>query len=428
MASILCKHEISPRCAPRTQRFPFIFISDLRGLYGNGFVSSIIRRSQDRPMRLISEQTRYNRRGEFWMIMLSRFKGGRPIAAALLFLAVCLFSVGRVGSTGLRAPLAQASDAYELIDAVNALRIANGLPPYNTHPILMGVSQAHAQYMASAGTVTHYGADGSRPYQRALAAGYPVAGDLSQGGFFSENIIAGNSLSAQGAVERWLGDAPHTNTILSTYAQDIGAGAVTVGSYVYYVIDVGLATGSTPRFTPGPGGTFPTAEYYAPLVSTIMPNTPAADGAVRHTVKGGETLWLIAITYGTKVDAIRNLNHLAADAPLRPGRDLLIFPPGTMTPPPSMRIQPTMLALLVTATPSAPRAGSGPGDGSAGPSADGSLLAANLVPEATPRALGADPTSDPRAPPFSKLGLIAMLVGASLLAAVFFSFRRRNAG
>jgi LysM repeat protein len=291
----------------------------------------------------------------------------------------------------------------------------------------MGISQAHAEYMASAGSVTHYGADGSRPYQRALAAGYPLAGDLSQGGYFSENITAGNGLSAQSAVEGWLGDAPHTNTMLSTYAQDIGAGVATVGGYVYYVIDVGLATGSTPRYTPRPDGTFPTAVYYAPLVSTIMPNTPAADGVVRHRVTSGETLWLIAITYGTKVDAIRSLNNLAPDAPLQPGVDLLIFPPGTVTPPPSMRVQPTMLALLATATSSAPEVHRGQGGVTASGSPGRSpASAATATPGEAQQGADARPPSAPAIPGSSSIGIIVLIVGASLLAAVFFSFRGRN--
>jgi uncharacterized protein YkwD len=361
------------------------------------------------------------------MHLSSRVNRGRLLAAALVLLVVAFFPAGGAGSAGLRAPLAQASDAYDLIEAVNALRIANGLPPYNAHPILMGISQGHAEYMASSGSVTHYGADGSRPYQRALAAGYPVAGDLSQGGYFSENITAGNNLSAQSAVQSWLGDAPHTNTMLSTYAQDIGAGVATAGGRVYYVIDVGLATGSTPRYTPRPDGTFPTAVYYAPLVSTIMPNTPAADGAVRHKVTSGETLWLIAITYGTKVDAIRSLNNLSPDAPLHPGVDLLIFPPGTVTPPPSMRVQPTMLALLVTATSSASAIQGGQGGATATPTpsgSPGSPVAA--TPGGAQPAAGARPPAAAPIPRSSSMGIIVLIVGASLLAAVFFSFRGRN--
>jgi len=61
------------------------------------------------------------------------------------------------------------TDPYSLINEVNQLRAARGLPAYATSPILMSVAQQQAQYMASAG-VTHFGPDGSKPWQRGLAA------------------------------------------------------------------------------------------------------------------------------------------------------------------------------------------------------------------------------------------------------------------
>src|SRR5205823_1348766 len=97
--------------------------------------------------------------------------------------------------------------------------------------------QTHAEYMAAIRTVTHYDAGGLRPYQRGLAAGYPLAGDLSLGGFYSENIMAGNNLSVQEAVTAWQGDTPHLLTMLAPGLQEIGAGVALVGGYVYYVID-----------------------------------------------------------------------------------------------------------------------------------------------------------------------------------------------
>lgn len=73
------------------------------------------------------------------------------------------------------------SAATDVIDEVNALRAEEGLSPYKVNSVLMTIAQAHAEYQARTGVVTHYGADGSRPYQRAIAAGYSVAGDLSSG-------------------------------------------------------------------------------------------------------------------------------------------------------------------------------------------------------------------------------------------------------
>ncbi len=58
---------------------------------------------------------------------------------------------------------AQAGDPYSLIDAVNNLRVANGLPSYQTDGILMSIAQAHSDYQAAIGDVTHTGAGGTRP-------------------------------------------------------------------------------------------------------------------------------------------------------------------------------------------------------------------------------------------------------------------------
>ena len=199
-----------------------------------------------------------------------------------------------------------------LINAVNALRIENGLAPYTVNSILMTVAQQHAQYMSSAG-VTHYGPDGSSPWQRGLAAGYPLAGDLSLGGFYSENITAGNNLSVQDAVASWQGDAPHLNTMLSASLREIGAGVAVVGGYIYYVIDCATPTanGQPQVYTPSPGTavyTGGTASAGPLLVKTLIAVTPQDDGKLVHTVKPGETLWLIAISYGVKVADLRRLN------------------------------------------------------------------------------------------------------------------------
>jgi LysM repeat protein len=219
---------------------------------------------------------------------------------------------------------AQSYDPYTLIAEVNALRSANGLPELIPDPILMSVSQGHADYMASTGTVTHYSADGSRPFQRSLVAGYPVAGDLSLGGFHSENIIAGTNMTPAEAVSRWTGDEPHLNTMISPQYVDIGAGVSIVGNKIYYVIDTSRKSGSAvPAYTPQVvNGT--AVVNLNPLVSTIFPSTPASDGSVIHQVRPGETLWLIAITYGVKIDDVLKLNNIPKDSPIYPGQQLVI--------------------------------------------------------------------------------------------------------
>jgi uncharacterized protein YkwD len=221
------------------------------------------------------------------------------------------------------------STPAELIDAVNALRASYGLPPYTPNSILMGIAQGQAEYNLSIGTITHTSADGLRPFQRALLAGYPVAGDISLGGSFSENITAGVGLSAEGAVEMWTGDDPHLNTMISYNLQDIGAGVAVAGNTYYYVIDCGLSTGGTPAaFTPPPS--------YSTPIATLIPNTPNADGSVVYIVQRGDTPFAIAIAYGVSLSEIYALNNLTDSSLIYPDQRIIVR--GAYTPTPT---QPT---------------------------------------------------------------------------------------
>lgn len=254
------------------------------------------------------------------------------------------------------------SDPYSLIAAVNQLRAANGLAAYSTNPILMGIAQSHAGFMAASG-VSHYGVGGSRPYQRAIAAGYPLAGDLTQGGLFSENITAGSGKSVSDAVLEWQGDAPHLNTMLSPSLTEIGAGVVQVDGYYYYVIDCGRSTESSqPQVIP----TSMQAEISLlpsnpVVVKTLVANTPESNGKTFHEVREGETLWLIAVSYGTKIDQIKAYNPTIFEMNIYPGQKLLIpvvLKPtatpelSTLTPYPSQTASPaTATSVPVLSTP-----------------------------------------------------------------------------
>jgi uncharacterized protein YkwD len=221
--------------------------------------------------------------------------------------------------------------ANELVAMVNDLRQANGLSPLNPHPILMQLAQAQAEYMAATGQITHYSADGKRPFQRALAAGYPVAGDLSLGGFYSENIQSGPIMTAEEVVKMWLGDDLHANTMLSEYRSDIGAGVALAGDSAYYVLDTALASSHPVQYTPPPDeGSASEGSYVVAPAATC---TPQVDGTILHTVRTGETLWGIAAVYNTTVDLVAQLNHINPNRFIRPGEQFVIRPAHTSTPP-----------------------------------------------------------------------------------------------
>lgn len=289
----------------------------------------------------------------------------RTIFWILLLLAVLL------GTVALAPAPRPATDAYTLIAEVNALRTSNGLAPYTINATLMAVAQAHSDYQAQTRTVTHYSADGSRPYQRGLAAGYPVGGNLSLGGFFSENIVAGNGMTPAQAVQIWQGDAPHLNTMLSPYLTEVGAGVTNVNGYIYYTLDASTPSGTTVLYTPDPnatsdgteagtGGALPTLDWIMPVITS----TPNTDGRVVHEVQVGQSLWMIADIYGTTVQEIRALNGMSADELVYPGEKLLIrsvptplpstptLAPTSTLPPPTPFLTETSVPTSVAAQPS----------------------------------------------------------------------------
>jgi LysM repeat protein len=305
----------------------------------------------------------------------------RLFSGVLLFVGMSLTLGFPPADHGLASGLRRVTVAnvYDVIDAVNALRSSHGLAPYNTHPILMQTAQTQANYMSATGQVTHYGPDGSRPFQRALAAGYPVAGDLSLGGFFSENIQAGTDLTPEEAVQAWTGDAPHLNTMLSPNLRDIGAGIAQDGNYFYYVIDCGLASGSPVSYTPSSGGTFipGTTPGGEATIPPAIVSTPNEVGAVVHIVEAGQTLWQIALAYQVKVEEIRRLNNLGSENTIYVGQKLLIqqavtpsppaptptrtFDPSTSTPLPPFEIFTQTPTETITPIPAAPASGAAGG-------------------------------------------------------------------
>ena len=220
-----------------------------------------------------------------------------------------------------------AASPSDLINAVNALRASFGLAPYSINSILMSTAQAQADFMAATGNMTHSGPGGIGLTERLLAAGYPLAGDLSLGGFRAENITGGDeNMPAEAAVDRWTGDAPHLDTMVSQYLTEIGAGVAVNNGRVYYVIDAARPTMSGDLQVPGATNEGNGAVVVPEVPMVIIPvtvNTPNAEGKVIHEVKPGQTLWQLAISYETKIDEIKRLNGLV-DNNIYPGNKLLV--------------------------------------------------------------------------------------------------------
>ena len=236
----------------------------------------------------------------------------------------------------------------DVIEAVNNLRIQNGLNVLAVHPVLMDIAAQQANALAaSGGSVGHRRACGLTLGQDLLARGFALWGDLSQDGYRSENW--GIATSAEEIVAAWSGDELHANTMLSPHRSHIGV-AVAVSDQIYIVLETALQTNSgqmqqtayeiltgIPATQAACIGLSTQSAEYGNLSQYSIPvvmSTARPDGDVIHEVQYGQTLWSIAIQYSTTIEQIRRFNNLTSDIVV-PGWTLLIqkgaTPPASAT-------------------------------------------------------------------------------------------------
>ncbi|MBI5933503.1 MAG: LysM peptidoglycan-binding domain-containing protein [Chloroflexi bacterium] len=258
-------------------------------------------------------------------------------------------------------PQPSAATPAEVIAAVNELRLSRGLSALTTNSILMQVAADQANALAaSEGAIGHERPCGMTLGQDLLRRGYPLSGALSLDGYRSENWVA--APTARDAVNAWLGDEPHTDTMVDPNRSDIGA-AVAVGDQTYIVLETALSTASGQM------------QYEAAAILTGIPMTVSAcygqsteyaansllpqysipvaratalpSGDVIHEVKYGQALWSIAIQYGTTIDNLRRLNNLPSTPVIFPGQKLIVMKNATQ-PAPDARLTPSLPAANVS--------------------------------------------------------------------------------
>ena len=208
---------------------------------------------------------------------------------------------------------------------MNALRASYGLAPYIVDPILTAVAEKQNNYSISIGQITHYGPDGSRPRDQAIAAGYGGGATV----FVSENIAMGTGLTPAEAVDWWTGDDPPLNTMIGSNYRDVGAAVGQSDGAYYYTLLAGYVAGVGSAGSTAPGSEVAGPSGPAPVVQA----EPQADGSIVHTVEAGQTLWTIAAVYDVELKDLLQLNGLAENAVLHPGDRVVIQPgvPATAT-------------------------------------------------------------------------------------------------
>jgi len=252
-----------------------------------------------------------------------------------------LFTFGTGIFQPVQAAPAEQVSAFELILAMNTLRVAHGLPPLVEDPIINSVAQSTAQTMAANNMSWHIG----DVRGRIAAAGYGAGGTV----WATENFAVGN-MSIDEIMSVWA-DPDHMRPAVTPAYCNVGAGvAQTSDGRYYYILQAAYvgekACGS---ITSSAGGTVQPGSVPNPGYGLIQPvkiATPDAEGKVYHEVQFGQSFWSIAIAYQITINDLEVWNNLSRDTPLTTGQRLFI--PGKNT---AGYATPTPFGMIVPAAP-----------------------------------------------------------------------------
>jgi uncharacterized protein YkwD/LysM repeat protein len=235
----------------------------------------------------------------------------------------CLLLLFAAGGWNLPAVQASSVTASDLINEVNAIRTANGLPALIVDPILMYTAQATAETMAAQDLHWHIG--GVR--ERVIAAGYG-----NGNAWATENFSMGANKDINDIVYVDWADADHMIPMTNANYVHIGAGVATLNGNTWYVVHAAYPAGgdyvSGETTTTTVSGTADTSNYVQPIITS----TPNEDGSVLHPILQGQVLYNIAVAYGVTVNELVTLNRLSPSNPIiYQGNDLLIVPSSSPT-------------------------------------------------------------------------------------------------
>ena len=225
----------------------------------------------------------------------------------------------------VKAAQSNQASAYDLIIAMNTLRVSNGLPPLIEDPIVNAVAQSTAAIMAANKMSWHIG----DVRGRLTAAGYGGGGTV----WATENFaVSSGGMGIDEIMAVWA-DPDHMRPAVNPSYCHVGAGtAQSSDGRIYYILQAAYVSehecGSTlypPGSTPGTGGPLGISQLIVPVKIA----TPDAEGKVFHIVQAGQSYWSIAIAYQITIHDLEVWNNLSRTIPLRTGQSLFI--PGKNT-------------------------------------------------------------------------------------------------
>lgn len=238
-----------------------------------------------------------------------------------LLLAVMLHPAPGAHANGPEAPAEQSGSVsrYDLILAMNTVRVSYGLPALIEDPIVNAVAQATAEIMAANQMSWHIG----DVRGRIAAAGYGGGSTV----WATENFAVGLNMSIDQIMLVWA-DPDHMRPAVTPAYCHVGAGVAKADNgSIYYVLQAAYVSGSAcgtntyPEGSPGGGGTISVVPQIIIPVKVVAPDI---DGKIYHEVKQGQSLWAIAVAYKVTIADIEFWNNITRDQPLFPGQRLFI--------------------------------------------------------------------------------------------------------
>jgi LysM repeat protein len=237
--------------------------------------------------------------------------------------------------------------AFDLIIAMNTLRMSYGLPALIEHPIVNAVAQGTAEIMAANQMSWHIG----NVAGRLASAGYGGGAKV----WATENFAVGYTHSIDTIMIAW-SDASHMLPAVNPAYCHVGAGvAKAANGMTYYVLQAAYISGQACGAYSPPGGTTPppgdSGDQGSPpavpqIIVPVKIATPDAEGLIFHEVQPGQSLWAIAVTYKITIRDLEIWNNISRDARLRIGQRLFI--PGSDT---EGYLTPTPVGMVMTSTP-----------------------------------------------------------------------------
>ena len=251
-----------------------------------------------------------------------------------LFLVLLASTLSAAANVLVDRSIAQAAQsdevtAFDLIIAMNTVRVSFGNRALVEDPIINAVAQSTAEIMAANQMSWHIGdVDG-----RLAAAGYGGGAKV----WATENFAYGNH-SIDEIMVAW-SDQSHLLPAVNPAYCHVGAGVAKAGNgMTYYVLQAAYVAGkSCGEYTsPGGGTTHPGGDTsggstgaISQLIVPVKIATPDVDGKVFHVVEAGQSFWSIAVTYKITIRDLEIWNNLSRDYKLQIGQRLFI--PGSNT-------------------------------------------------------------------------------------------------